>query len=271
VLTLTVPAGALDAPVDISIQPITNVAPHGQGLAYRLGPAGLNFLTAVTLTFQDTLGLPVDALGTAYATGSFWLRPLVVPDAVALTLASTAQSFAATDWSLVTLGTDAANDLVGNFALSSSIGVPFTAAGSGVLTFAGSSSGVSYYFPSATATVVSPIVLPTTTCTPVEPPGATVPVSATSLAELQASPATFIWGLNVFWNANCADGSTVIADGAFDTYGINYPTCARSYAGTPLVSSSHLECDAANGCTYLIDCGMRGTFTATWNWALAGP
>ncbi|WP_157464089.1 hypothetical protein [Deinococcus pimensis] len=50
-LTVTVPAGALDAPTDLSVQPITRTAPRAGGGAYRLGPEGVTFRQNVHLTF----------------------------------------------------------------------------------------------------------------------------------------------------------------------------------------------------------------------------
>ncbi|SHH53910.1 ZU5 domain-containing protein [Chryseolinea serpens] len=64
--TLTVPAGALSANTNISIQPITNEGPLGVGAAYRLQPEGLTFAVPVKLTFSYTTemltGIPEDFL-----------------------------------------------------------------------------------------------------------------------------------------------------------------------------------------------------------------
>ncbi|HEX5132710.1 MAG TPA: hypothetical protein VFX92_09510 [Candidatus Krumholzibacteria bacterium] len=51
-MQLDVPAGALGADTDITIQPITNTAWGGTGKGYRLTPAGLTFTAPVALTFQ---------------------------------------------------------------------------------------------------------------------------------------------------------------------------------------------------------------------------
>lgn len=53
-LTLIVPAGAVDKETDFSIQPITNTAPGGKGLAYRLSPEGQTFKKPVTLKIRYT-------------------------------------------------------------------------------------------------------------------------------------------------------------------------------------------------------------------------
>ncbi len=51
-LSVQVPPGALTAATELSVQPITNTAPHGGGGAYRLGPAGVTFKQPVQLTFR---------------------------------------------------------------------------------------------------------------------------------------------------------------------------------------------------------------------------
>lgn len=65
-LTVTIPAGALTTATDISIQPLSNEAPLGMGLGYRLGPEGTTFAKPVTLAFayDDALlnGVPEDFL-----------------------------------------------------------------------------------------------------------------------------------------------------------------------------------------------------------------
>ena len=48
---LAIPAGALSSDTDISILPLTNNAPNGNGNAYRFGPDGTNFNKAVKVTF----------------------------------------------------------------------------------------------------------------------------------------------------------------------------------------------------------------------------
>ncbi|SEJ73080.1 hypothetical protein SAMN05216327_117135 [Dyadobacter sp. SG02] len=51
-VTLTIPAGALSKETEISIQPITNEAPNGLGLAYRFSPDGTAFTKPASLTFH---------------------------------------------------------------------------------------------------------------------------------------------------------------------------------------------------------------------------
>jgi hypothetical protein len=49
---LTIPANALAANTDISVQPVTNNAPGGIGAGYHLMPDGTTFATPATLTFH---------------------------------------------------------------------------------------------------------------------------------------------------------------------------------------------------------------------------
>ena len=51
-VNLTIPANALAANTDISIQPVTNNAPGGIGVGYHLMPDGTKFATPATLTFN---------------------------------------------------------------------------------------------------------------------------------------------------------------------------------------------------------------------------
>jgi hypothetical protein len=51
-LRLSVPAGALESTASVSIVPITNEAPLGLGLGYRLEPEGIDFKEPITLTFH---------------------------------------------------------------------------------------------------------------------------------------------------------------------------------------------------------------------------
>lgn len=51
-LTITIPAGALNTNTTIGIQPISNTAPQGIGTGYRLTPEGTTFSTPVTLSIK---------------------------------------------------------------------------------------------------------------------------------------------------------------------------------------------------------------------------
>jgi len=69
-MTLTVPQGALAETIPFSMQPITNKAGGGLGLAYRLEPDGKTFPTPLELTVhyddQDLEGTVPEALAIAY-------------------------------------------------------------------------------------------------------------------------------------------------------------------------------------------------------------
>ena len=49
---LIIPAGALSKKTNMSIQPITNLMPNGNGLAYSLEPSGIQFQKPVQLVFH---------------------------------------------------------------------------------------------------------------------------------------------------------------------------------------------------------------------------
>jgi hypothetical protein len=51
-LELIIPSGALSKKTTISIQPITNLMPNGNGQAYRLEPSGIRFQKPVQLVFH---------------------------------------------------------------------------------------------------------------------------------------------------------------------------------------------------------------------------
>ncbi len=67
-----IPAGALTSTQTISVQPITNHCPSGQGEAFRLTPHGLQFTKPATITFQytesDLEGTFAEALAIAWQT-----------------------------------------------------------------------------------------------------------------------------------------------------------------------------------------------------------
>jgi len=73
-IVITIPAGALPAPTDISIQPITNTNIAGLGAAWRLTPHGTIFQKPVSITLsyaamQDSVNLP-QTLSLAYQDSS---------------------------------------------------------------------------------------------------------------------------------------------------------------------------------------------------------
>lgn len=89
-MTLSIPAGALSAPTDITIQPITNTGPNGDGLGYRLGPEGTTFATPITLTLHlsdaEVLALDTSFVATQHADGLWYSLPGQTRDAAAKTL-----------------------------------------------------------------------------------------------------------------------------------------------------------------------------------------
>jgi len=69
-IRLIIPAGALNAPADIAIEPVTNELPEGIGHAYRLTPHGQQFSKPVTVIFrykpEDTLETRPEFLDIAF-------------------------------------------------------------------------------------------------------------------------------------------------------------------------------------------------------------
>src|SRR5687767_14935758 len=53
-MELIIPAGALTADTEITIQPIANNAPNGRGKAYRCTPNGLQFAKDITIKLKYT-------------------------------------------------------------------------------------------------------------------------------------------------------------------------------------------------------------------------
>ncbi|HET9836331.1 MAG TPA: hypothetical protein VFP88_08325 [Rhodanobacteraceae bacterium] len=104
-LSVRIPAGALDAPRAISLQPISNQAPGGRGSAWRLEPSGSHFAKPVQLVFhytdQDLKGSAPQALTIASqdAQGHWWIPRKPVLDEKAHTVSVAAEHFS--DWSLL--------------------------------------------------------------------------------------------------------------------------------------------------------------------------
>ena len=104
-LAIEVPAGALTAAQNITIQPISNGSPGGKGLAYRLGPEGQTFSSPVKVTFRyddsDIAGSEPLALKIAYQDklGRWNAITEVVRDEAAKTITVQAKHFS--DWSLL--------------------------------------------------------------------------------------------------------------------------------------------------------------------------
>ena len=251
-LTVTVPPAALAVSTDITVTEITNTAPGGVGSAWRIGPEGLQFAAPVTLTFKP--GVTVDALGvSSQASGGYWLRRRdVTRDTLAGTVSVATSHFS--DWS-VTTGSSP-RDLQGTVSITSTVDIPSTVSGSMTLDYAGDIDGTSYYILGGTLRAPASLLDGTSTCTPSQPNFAV----RANLAELH--PTTFLWGTSGFWPMSCTGptgGSSQTLTVAFDNAGISYPGCARADLVAPVVTTSQAQGQ------YRIDCGSRGTVTATWN------
>jgi hypothetical protein len=104
-LTLTVPQNALTETLPFSIQPITNKAGGGLGLAYRLEPNGKTFTTPLEISVRygdgDLEGTVPEALSLAYqdGQGAWHLLNTAKLDQSAKTLTASTTHF--TDWSFL--------------------------------------------------------------------------------------------------------------------------------------------------------------------------
>jgi hypothetical protein len=104
-LTVTIPAGALATATDVTIEPITALAPWALGPAYRLGPEGLKFSNPVSIAFHydasQLVGTAPELLWIVSqdSTGAWPYASSVVLDTTAKVL--TVQSTHFSDWSLV--------------------------------------------------------------------------------------------------------------------------------------------------------------------------
>jgi hypothetical protein len=101
VLTLEIPPGAVSAPTEFGIQPITNTA-GGLGNGYRLTPEGQAFLKPVRLTFgyaeEELEGAQPGGLGLAFqdAKGVWWAHLGTELDEASRTLSVETRHFS--DW-----------------------------------------------------------------------------------------------------------------------------------------------------------------------------
>ncbi|HMI57421.1 MAG TPA: hypothetical protein VK511_05195 [Gemmatimonadaceae bacterium] len=104
-LKVTIPAGALATATDVTIEPITALAPWALGPAYRLGPAGLTFANPVSIAFHyddsQLVGTAPQLLWIVSqdSTGAWPYASAVTLDTTAKVL--TVQSTHFSDWSLV--------------------------------------------------------------------------------------------------------------------------------------------------------------------------
>jgi hypothetical protein len=104
-LRVTIPAGALAAATNVTIEPITALAPWALGPAYRLGPVGLEFATPVSIAFHYDESQLVGTtplllwIVSQDSTGAWPYASAVVLDTTAKVL--TAQSTHFSDWSII--------------------------------------------------------------------------------------------------------------------------------------------------------------------------
>jgi hypothetical protein len=265
-LVVDVPAGATAAPVQFTVQEVTNLAPGGVGPAWKLGPEGTAFAKPITLTFfSGAVGRPVDEITVTWQDDQgFWHR--AVPDTVVrdpLSNTLTVQTSHFSSWTLTT--TPTARDLTGPFSVGTTLGTPFTAAGNATFTFAGEDADATYYLLSGTLVLPSPLTSGATTCTPTPPETPSFAVR-TNVGELSKSaPTTFDWGTSAGWNVTCADGTTRVVSVAFDTVGIGFVGCTRV-----VTSPEAAGVDAAHG-GVTWDCTSRGLgqVSGTWNFQSA--
>lgn len=101
-VVLTIPAGALSEEKEISIQPITNEAPNGLGLAYRFSPDGTTFAKPASLTLnydpRRVVANSPDAfrIATQGADRRWYRTPGVSVDTIAHTITTEMPHFS--DW-----------------------------------------------------------------------------------------------------------------------------------------------------------------------------
>lgn len=259
-LTLTVPAGAVAANTDFSITAISNTAPGGQGSAYRIGPDGVALLAPVTLTFQvGSIAIAIDQLTVAYQDGSaYWLRVPTSRDAVAKTIWTSSTHLS--DWAVTTAGSS--RDLFGPISYMSSIDIPFTASGNGILNYAGEDASEVYYLGSGSMTLsATSFNVGTATCTVAAP---TV-TQRTAVIEVIKNPLKFFYAMNGLWEMQCSDGTMKVLATTFDSEGISLFRCPRLNVGTPTITSSQVQG------TVTIDCGTDGQVTGSWNFTPCTP
>jgi len=98
-VSLIFPEGALSKKTTISIQPTTNLAPNGNGKAYRMEPSGINFQQPVQIIFNytenETEGNSPELLGIAMQgeKGQWSSLNKAVADTVAKTLTADIRHF----------------------------------------------------------------------------------------------------------------------------------------------------------------------------------
>jgi hypothetical protein len=265
-LTVEIPADAVQGPTGITVQPVTNFAPGNVGLpAWKLEPEGTTFGRPVKLTFQVVGYADLDLLSVAWQDAQgYWVRVSpreTVRDAATRTISVWTDHFSA--WTLVTGPT--ALDIEGTFTVNTTVDIPVEVSGLAHFTFAGAETDLegvyhAYYLLSGTATLPGTLTVGGATCTPVAPSAPDFQLR-TNIAERFGGTAAprFEWGTSAVWQVVC--GSTpMLVTMAFDNAGISYVGCTRGYAAgsTPVAGE-----DLAQG-SYGIDCGTRGTVSSLY-------
>jgi hypothetical protein len=99
-IDLTIPAGAFTTTTEVSVQPITNTAPNGMGVAYRLLPEATTFSQPVTVTFHldqnQTAGIDSTFIASQHADGLWYSQPHQARDESGKTISVGAKHFS--DW-----------------------------------------------------------------------------------------------------------------------------------------------------------------------------
>lgn len=261
-LRLVVPPGAVEGPTAFTATPISARAPGAVGPAWRLEASG-PLAAPVTVAFRGLdaypAGLGPEALGIRFQDArGLWIAPAAPPqrDAGAVAVETPHLS----DWALVL---SAAPALEGSFTYATTVGTPFTAAGTAAL-FAWPDAAEPTWWLAGTATLPPALALAGLTCTP---DAATQPLD---LSVAEVSGAAFRWGINARWAVTCADDATgarsqheLSTD--LDTLGITHHGCARRFTGTQVAGPSFVQG------SYLVDCGAAGQVAASWDFRGCTP
>jgi hypothetical protein len=240
--TLTVAPDVLSAPVEFSVQEITDTAPGGVGNAYRFGPIDAP-LPEVALSFAPDTATSVADLTLASQGGdSYWIRLRNVQRDLGAGTLSVAAGYVG-DWAVVAANTAA--DLSGVFTLTSAKGIPFVATGQATLNYGGDDAQGSHYLQWGTFTLQDPIGIGTATCTASPRDWQLYP----NVADLSIALGRFDWGISGVWHLGCDDGTSTDLTTAFDTFGVNDIGCSRGWVQTPILTLTQVTG------TYRVECG----------------
>jgi hypothetical protein len=271
---VTVPAGAVAAPTELTVTSIANKATGGVGAAVRLGPEGTTFAVPVTLTFEAPRiypdGTSIDGVGIEYQDArGFWYR--VEPAMRNSTLKTVSvETTHFSDWALTWQGGTAAAEgpitLVQRVThpLMQQLGsnIPFTATGRAAVYFQEDTATETYYSLTGTLTVPASIPFGTATCVP-DAVTKTLPLN---LAEVHKATSEFHWGINVHWMLTCTwpdtSVTTELMATSFDTMYGYLTSCLGAYAPGQIVSADQLAG------RYTKDCGGDGVYEVDGGWDL---